>query len=120
MQAHQCRDRRTGRPAIGIGAQTACEHNARTIIIGKRDVTLCGPCCKDHAFGRDTPQCLTHTIAWGGHVIRDTFHSTVDAMIEGSEHRAATHYPNVWQADQFLLNLRNPIERRGIIQQMVF
>ena len=103
------------RPAVRIAAQRGGEHDARPVVVAKRDGAFDGPGGQDAALGVDAPERLARLARRGfGEVIGHPFQRAVDAVVEGAKHRGARHQADVGQACQFRHGLRGPVAGRHV------
>ena len=113
--------RRRYRPTVHIRAHRRGKHNARTVVILKRNGPL-NRAGTQHRFASiNAPKDLT----WfaGGRfkeVIRDTLNRAINAMIERTHDSSARHQAHVGHRGKFSNRLRRPIERGFAANSHIF
>ena len=103
-------------PTVRIAAQRGGEHDARPVVVAKRDGPFDGPGGQNAALGVDAPERLARLARGGfGEVIGHPLQRAVDAVIEGAKHGGARHQADVRQACQFRHGLCGPVTRLRIV-----
>ena len=101
-------------PAIGIGAQGPCQHDAGPVVVLEGDGPLGRAAAQDRALRIDPPQHLPR-LALRGHsqMVRYPFDRAIDAVVKGADHRGPGHQAHAGQGRKFGHGGTYPVSPRG-------
>ena len=110
------------RKAVDIGAYGACQHNARSIAVGKYQRSLHRACGHDHLLGANLPQSFLGALGrvLAAQVLADAFVGHQEVVVEISGYRSAGQQGDVVHAGQGFHGFLDPGHGWGIVNQCAF